>query len=42
VADLREIKREVLKNGSKVEVLSPDELREQVRDELRKMAGIYR
>jgi predicted DNA-binding transcriptional regulator YafY len=42
VADLREIKREVLKYGSKVEVLSPDELREQVRDELRKMAGIYR
>jgi predicted DNA-binding transcriptional regulator YafY len=41
VADLREVKREVLKYGSQVEVLSPDQLREEVREEIKKMGQIY-
>jgi len=42
VADLREVKREVLKYGSQVEVLSPAALREEVRAEIGKMVKIYR
>ena len=42
VADLREVKREVLKYGAQVEVLSPAALRDEVRAEIEKMAGIYR
>jgi predicted DNA-binding transcriptional regulator YafY len=42
VADLREVKREVLKYGAQVEVLSPDELRKEVRNEIEKMGRIYR
>lgn len=41
VADFGEIRKEVLKYGSTVEVLSPRELREQVRAEIGKMAAIY-
>jgi len=42
VADLREVKREVLKYGSEVEVLSPVALQNEVREEIEKMAKIYR
>jgi len=41
VADLREVKREVLKYGSQVEVLSPAALREEVKEEIQKMGRIY-
>jgi predicted DNA-binding transcriptional regulator YafY len=41
VADLREIKREVLKYGAEVEVLAPVELRKAVGEEIEKMAEIY-
>lgn len=41
VADLREIKREILKFGSQVEVLSPEALRREVKDEIEKMGRIY-
>jgi hypothetical protein len=36
VAGFREIKREVLKFGSQVEALSPEELRKEIRDEMGK------
>ncbi|MEA3223227.1 MAG: WYL domain-containing transcriptional regulator [Thermodesulfobacteriota bacterium] len=42
VADLREIKREVLKYGSQVEVLSPESLRQEVKEEIAKMKKVYR
>lgn len=42
VADLKEIKREVLRYGSQVEVLSPQALREEVKKEIEKMKKIYR
>lgn len=42
VADFKEIKREVLKYGSQVEVLSPEELREGVKKEISKMKKIYK
>jgi len=42
VADLRQIKREVLRYGSQVEVLTPEALREEVQEEIKKMAEIYR
>ncbi len=41
VADLREVKREVLKYGATVEVISPPELREAVRREVEKLKKIY-
>lgn len=41
VAGFEEVAREVLKYGAEVEVVAPDELREIVRQEIRKMAGIY-
>jgi len=42
VADFREVKREILKFGSRVEVLSPERLREEIRQEIKKMGEIYR
>ena len=42
VADFREIKREVLKYGSQVEVLYPEELREEVKKEIAEMEKVYR
>ncbi len=42
VADLREIKREILKYGAQVEVLSPAKLREEVIKEMENMRKIYR
>ncbi|MEW6670500.1 MAG: WYL domain-containing protein [Thermodesulfobacteriota bacterium] len=40
-ADVREVKREVLKFGAQVEVLAPAGLRKEVKKEIRKMADIY-
>jgi len=42
VADFREIKREILKHGSQVEVLSPPALRDEVKEEIKKMSTLYR
>lgn len=42
VADFREVRREILKYGSSVEVLSPEELREEIKTEINKMTRIYR
>lgn len=42
VADFREIRREILKFGSSVEVLSPEELRSEIRKEIEKMSAVYR
>jgi predicted DNA-binding transcriptional regulator YafY len=41
VADFREIKREILKYGSQVEVLSPKALRTDIKKEIEKMRKIY-
>lgn len=41
VADFREIKREILKYGSQVEVISPEELRKEVKAEIKKMHIMY-
>lgn len=41
VADFREIKREILKYGAQVEVVSPAKLREEVKKEIEKMRNIY-
>jgi predicted DNA-binding transcriptional regulator YafY len=40
-ADLREVKREVLRYGAEVEVLWPEELREAVKGEIERMRGVY-
>jgi len=42
VADFREVRREILKYGSNVEVLSPQELREEIKTEIYKMTKVYR
>lgn len=42
VADFGEIRKEVLKYGSSVEVLKPRKLRDQIREEIRRMANIYK
>jgi predicted DNA-binding transcriptional regulator YafY len=42
VSNFMEVKREILKYGSNVEVISPPELREDIRQEIKKMARIYR
>ena len=42
VADFREVRREVLKYGSQVEVISPDGLRDELRHEIEKMTALYR
>jgi len=41
VADFREVRREILKYGASVEVLSPPELREEIRSEIEKMVKAY-
>jgi len=41
VADFREIKLKILQFGADVEVISPEELRREVRQEIEKMATIY-
>ncbi len=40
-ADFREIKREVLKYGSQVEVISPEALRNEVKEEIERMISLY-
>lgn len=42
VADFGEIRKEVLKYGASVEVLTPRELRQQIREEIGRMARTYR
>jgi len=41
VADFREIKREILRYGAQVEVLSPKALRDEMKKEIEKMRKIY-
>jgi predicted DNA-binding transcriptional regulator YafY len=41
VADFREVRREILKYGGSVEVLSPQELREEIKSEIERMAKVY-
>ncbi len=40
-ADLREIRREILRYGSQVEVVSPKELRDEIRQEIGNMSLLY-
>jgi predicted DNA-binding transcriptional regulator YafY len=42
VADFREVRGEILKYGAKVEVLSPQRLRDEIKNEIEKMRGVYR
>jgi len=42
VTDLREIKLKVLQFGADVEVIEPEELRKEIRQEIKKMARIYK
>ena len=42
VADFREIRREILKFGANLEVLSPEELRNEIKKEIEKMSAVYR
>jgi len=42
VADFREIRREILRYGASVEVLSPPELREEIKNEIEMMVDVYR
>jgi len=42
VADFREVRREILKYGASVEVLSPLELRAEIKSEIEKMEKVYR
>lgn len=42
VADFREIKREILRHGAQVEVLSPVALRHELREEIEEMRKIYK
>jgi predicted DNA-binding transcriptional regulator YafY len=42
VADFREVRREVLKYGASVEVLSPEKLREEIKKEIEQMSKVYR
>ena len=42
VSGFVEVAREILKHGSAVEVLEPQELRDTIREEIRKMGTLYR
>jgi predicted DNA-binding transcriptional regulator YafY len=42
VADFKEIKREILRYGSQIEVIYPEEMREEVKKEIARMKKIYR
>lgn len=42
VSDFREIKREILKFGADVEVVSPAALKKEIKEEIKKMQKIYR
>ncbi|NWF91366.1 MAG: WYL domain-containing protein [Syntrophaceae bacterium] len=41
VADFREVRREILRYGANVEVLSPPELREEIKQEIARMSKVY-
>lgn len=41
VADFREVKMMILQFGADCEVVAPEELREEVKDEIRRLAGVY-
>ena len=41
MSDFREVKMEILQFGADVEVLEPDELREEVREEIKKMVKLH-
>ncbi len=41
VADFREVHREILKYGASVEVLSPQELRDEIKSEIERMSKVY-
>jgi len=41
VADFREVRREILKYGANVEVLSPQELKDEIKNEIEKMRKVY-
>ena len=42
VADFREVRREILRYGASVEVVSLPELREEIKKEIERMAGVYK
>ena len=42
VSDFREIKMKILQFGADVEVISPTELREEIRTEIERMSGMYK
>jgi predicted DNA-binding transcriptional regulator YafY len=42
VADFREVRREILKYGASVEVLSPQKLRDEIKEEIEKMSRVYK
>jgi predicted DNA-binding transcriptional regulator YafY len=42
VTDFREVKMKVLQFGADVEVIEPEELRKEIREEIKRMAKIYR
>ncbi len=42
VADFREVRKEILKHGASVEVLSPQELRDEIKSEIERMSKIYK
>jgi predicted DNA-binding transcriptional regulator YafY len=42
VADFREVRREVLKYGANVEVLSPEKLRDEIKIEIQRMGEVYK
>ena len=42
VADFREVKLKILQFGADVEVVEPKELREEVKNEIKKMKKIYK
>jgi predicted DNA-binding transcriptional regulator YafY len=42
VADFKEVRWEILKYGANVEVLSPPELREEITNEIARMANVYK
>ena len=41
VADFREVRREILKYGASVKVISPKDLRKEIKKEIQKMAKVY-
>lgn len=42
VSDFQEVRREILRYGAGVEVIAPETLREEIREEIRRMSRVYR